>query len=542
MNDVCNRGEQALSPNDHYRLKTYGVCAQRHEGFFMIRMRTSGGVLDPRRIASISEAAMKYAGGWIHLTTRQNIELHSVRLQDVPAIYEILAPAGLVGRSACGHTVRNIMACPFASTSADEPFDVGPDVQRLSQALLQRSAELNVKLPSRVNIIMGGCSSCRRHALTNDIGLVATVRDGVPGYQLWAGGSTGSAPRLSSLLLPFIHRDEVIPAVWAIISWFCDEGDLEKPSRGRLKFVIEEKGEASFRAAFFRRFAEQREVDQPPLSPISVPSAADLAACFAQAPASGWNETVLPQRKPGLATVVIRIPLGDLLVSELVQMSRLSPTGTLIATPEQNLAIRDVPVADVEYLVERLADVGLGPATAAAAIDVAACPGLSFCPLAITDSQGVAQEIERLLHRRMGTVKDLAIAVSGCPNSCTKHQVADIGFAGTKIRLGNSSQPGYQMYLGADVEAGLFGEPILRLPAAAVPAAALAAAELWNSFKRDHERPAETFRRLGLKVVAEAISKRIEAAAPPFDDPYTDPSSGSQVPTDQPTDTARRVA
>src|SRR5437867_1227622 len=162
LDTVCARGSAALAPDDHYRLKTYGVCAQRHDDLFMVRMRVAGGTLDRRQLAAVVHASSEYGHGWVHLTTRQNLELHSVRL------------------------------------------------------------------------------------------------DGEPGYQLWAGGSTGSSPRLSFLLRPFLSRMEVWPAVWTIVEWFCAEGDLDNASRGRLKFLLEARGENAFRAAFSRRFANLR--------------------------------------------------------------------------------------------------------------------------------------------------------------------------------------------------------------------------------------------------------------------------------------------
>ena len=131
-------GTGALSADDHYRLKTYGVCPQRDDDRFMIRLRVAGGVLDRAQVDVLADAARAHAGGWVHFTTRQNVELHSVRLDDVPALYRALAPSGLVGRSACGHTIRNVLACPEAATSNEEPFDVSVDATWLSQQLVAR--------------------------------------------------------------------------------------------------------------------------------------------------------------------------------------------------------------------------------------------------------------------------------------------------------------------------------------------------------------------------------------------------------------------
>lgn len=510
--DLCARGTVALEDDDHYRLKTYGVCAQRDDDLFMIRMRVAAGVLRRDQVATVVAVAREFGHGWVHLSTRQNIELHSVRLDDVPAIEAALTPAGLFGRSACGHTVRNVMACPEAATSPEEPFDVTADAIRLSRLLVARSTELNIALPSRVNIVLGGCPTCSVDALTNDIGLVACVRDGEPGYQLWAGGSTGTSPRLAMVLRPFVSRAEMWPAVWAIIDWFCAVGDLDRPARARLKYAIESEGETAFRAAFNRRFPELRT--QPddahhPLTAVAVedPERRDLA--LARAPLLGWRAGVEPERVPGWATITVRAPLGDLMADELEAIAALAPDGSVTLTRDQNVLLRSLPVSAVPATLGRLADLGLGPDGARGSVDVRACPGLAFCALAITGSQPVALEIERRLNLRPDLPRDASIAVSGCPNSCTRHQTADIGLAGGKVRVGVRAGLGYQLFLGADLTGGEFGVPVLRLLEDEVGDAAVAVMELWQALRRPGERPGVTLRRVGLDVVASAIALRL---------------------------------
>src|SRR5262249_52913486 len=249
--------------------------------------------------------------------TRQNVELHSVELEAVPALYERLEPAGVVGRSACGHTVRNVLACPEAATSAEEPFDVSVDAQWLSSQLVARSRALNVALPNRLNISLGGCTQCGLEALTNDIGLVACVQDGEPGYQLWAGGSLGTAPRLSLMLRPFLTRDELWPAVWSIVEWFLAEGDVEQVSKGRLKFLVEARGESAFRAAFTKRFAAMRADPSLVPPPLAVTTVDEPVRILGQAPALGWRHTVRPERRAGYASITVRVPLGDLRADDL---------------------------------------------------------------------------------------------------------------------------------------------------------------------------------------------------------------------------------
>lgn len=506
---LCAPGPRALEPDDHYRLKTYGVCAQRHQDRFMIRMRVPGGQLRGDQVAAVAEVARSHAGGWVHLTTRQNLELHSVELAGVPAIYERLERAGLAGRSACGHTVRNVMACPESGTSLDEPFDVLPDARRLSELLVGRSTELNVALPSRLNIVLGGCSACGREALVNDIGLVAQVRDGECGYQLWAGGSLGTAPRLAMLLRPFITRAEVWPATWSIVEWFCREGDVGTVARGRLKFVIEDRGEAAFRQAFSRRFAELRSREASPLPPVAPLAPAAIERALASAPPRGWRAGVRPERRPGYATLTVRVPLGDIRADDLERVMRLAPTRALHLTPDQNIVVRSIPVDEVDGISDLLAVHGLGPDGTRSTTDIRACPGLAFCSLAITGSQPVAQAVESALAFRPDLPCDVSIAVSGCPNSCAKQQVADIGLTGTKLRLGGTTRLGYQLVLGADLPSGVVGRPVLKLAEDEVPTAVTATLEAWAALRRPGEPIGATFRRVGLDRIADAIALRL---------------------------------
>lgn len=211
--------------------------------------------------------------------------------------------------------------------------------------------------------------------------------------------------------------------------------------------------------------------------------------------------------------MTVRVPLGDLLVDELEAVAALTPTGAVTITKDQNLLLHGIPLGDVPRVVGGLADYGLGPDGARGAADVRACPGMAFCPLAITDSQPLALKIERALNSRPDLPRLLTIAVSGCPNSCAKQQAADIGLAGAKVKVLGKIGLGYQMYLGADLPAGQVGEPVLRLLEAEVPSAVVAVAEVWVAVRRPGETLGRTCRRIGLDVMAEAIIGRLREYA-----------------------------
>ncbi len=244
--------------------------------------------------------------------------------RSVPLLLDELAAGGLSTRSACGHTIRNVMASEDAGTGLDEPFDCLPDAQLISATLVTRSAELNVALPSRLNIALGGSPRCREDALVNDIGLVSTVRDGVAGYQVWVGGSLGKAPSLAVELAPFVRRDDILAAVEAIVDVFVTHGAFDEPAKGRLKFLVADLGGERLHALWAAAYASARRRPRPALPPVDVLDDADHEAVLALCPPGGWGVGVRPQRTPGLASVTIDVLLGDIGADDVALICELA--------------------------------------------------------------------------------------------------------------------------------------------------------------------------------------------------------------------------
>ncbi|MEX2658566.1 MAG: nitrite/sulfite reductase, partial [Acidimicrobiales bacterium] len=251
---LAAEGDGWLTPEDRYALKTHGVCTQLQDGVFMIRVRIPGGVLPTPQARTLARLSRRFGPDWLHLTTRQNLEFHWIEAEQVRDLLTAIGDAGLSTDSACGHTLRNVMCSEEAGVALDEPFDCLPDARAASNAILARSRQLNVELPSRINMAFGGSPRCREDALIQDAAFVSVVVDGVAGYELWAGGSLGKAPRLSVRLTPFLPREDVLAACEALIDVFCTHGDLEHPAKGRMKFVVDAMGEDGFRAAWEQSF------------------------------------------------------------------------------------------------------------------------------------------------------------------------------------------------------------------------------------------------------------------------------------------------
>jgi sulfite reductase beta subunit-like hemoprotein len=526
---LAREGDGSLTPEDRYALKTHGVCTQLQDHVFMVRVRVPGGVLDAPAARQLAGTARRHGRDWLHLTTRQNVELHWVADRDVPDVLSAVDAAGLSTRSACGHTLRNVMCADEAGAGLDEPFDCLPDARAVSHAIVARSAQLNCVLPSRVNLAFGGSPRCRQDARLNDGAFVSVVRNGHAGYELWAGGSLGKAPRLAVLLDRFVPRPDVVAAAEALIEVFVTHGDFQHPAKARMKHLVAAMGTEQFRAAWVRAFAAAKA--RPRLAPpaVAVLPPADRAAVLAAAPDGGWSAGVRPQRSVGRAMVTVDVPMGDLVGDALVHLADLAERfsdGTLRITRDQDVLLRDVPVERVDELRNALGHAGLRIVGEGATPRVRACTGSAVCALGITTAPDAGLALLR--SSGLGRHPSLRVSVSGCPNSCAQHQAADIGLAGTKVRLGGHVGPGYQVFVGADLDRDVCGEVVGRVAVTDVVAAVDALVGTWEAVRHDGEPLGRAFRRIGLDAVAAQVAALLEqrwASGP--DEPEAEPALAS---------------
>jgi sulfite reductase beta subunit-like hemoprotein len=511
---LARDGDGWLTPEDRYALKTRGVCAQAQPEVFMVRVRVPGGRLTPEQAGGLADLADEHGRGWIHLTTRQDVELHHVHAGAVATVLAAVEDLGLTTRSACGHTLRNVMSCPDAGVGLDEPFDCGPDAWATSAAIVARAAELDKVLPSRVNLAFGGCPECAQHARLNDGGFESIVVDGEPGYRLWAGGSLGTMPALAVLLADFVPRRHVVAAAVALVEAFVALGDLDNPKKGRLKHVLGDVGEDVFAATWRARFDELASALHHDPEPVAPAGVADLEQILRRRPPGGWGLGVRPQRTPGLALVTVGVTLGDLSGGELRRIVDLAPIGDglLWTTRDQNLQLRDVPVANVADVRRAVGALGLGLVGDGGAVGVRACTGSAVCSLAITaaPAAGLDAAASPSLARNGG----LRVHVSGCPNSCAQHQAADVGFAGAKVRIAGTTSLGYTVFAGADVARGRVAEPIGRVAEGDVEAAVSGVVGTWESLRHPGERLADTLERVGPDAFAAHVRTIAEGFEP----------------------------
>ena len=502
----------AITPEQFrpFRLK-HGTYGQRQPGFQMLRVKIAAGVLTPAQLRVLGVIADEYSTDRGHLTTRENIQFHFVKLENVGAAMRLLADAGLTTREACGNTVRNVTACPVAGICPGEAFDVTPYALGVSRYLL-RHPDFH-DLPRKFKIAFSGCENDGDCAVAgiHDVGLIAQVRgsNGTPhrGFKVLVGGGLGSLPTTAAVLSDFLPEEELLPTIEAILRVFTETGNRKNKLLARLKFVLRAKGIEEFR----RLVTEKRKVSEAPAETLAVPSPikpslvtiAPTPRSFSAAePQSDpeydrWaGHNLMFQRQAGYGAVWVKLPAGTFYSNQMRGLANVLEknelTGVRIAV-NQDLVIPWVPFDRVRAIYNGLRTLDLATAGARTISDVTGCPGATTCNLGITRSLTLADVLSRELNGYTDPeIQKLRIKISGCPNSCGHHHIADIGFYGNVRKVGEQQAPYYQLLLGGKVNADgvRFARQIMAVPARPIPAIIR---ELLAFYQQDRQAAAETF-------------------------------------------------
>ncbi len=486
----------------------------------MQRIKVPLGALTPEQMETIADLAEEYADSIAHVTTRQDIQLHYVHLDDTVELMRRLAAVGVTTQEACGNTVRNVTACPLAGVCRDEAFDVSPHARAVSRLLLGHPDAQDFGRKFKLSF-----SGCSQHACAlarmHDIGVVAAVQ-GVNGstrrgFTLWVGGGLGAVPHQAKLLHEFIPEAELLPTVLAVVRVFTRHGDKSARHKARMKFLVAKLGIEEF-----KRLVEAERASLP-LDPrwtahLHSPTEASAATPAPVTASSGacsefaaWKATnVSAQKQPGYAAVAITLPLGDIAAWQLrglAQIARRFSDGDVRLTVEQNAILRFVCDENLTALYRELCALGLGQPGAGTIADVTACPGTDTCRLGISSSRGLAAELRaRLLAagmQRDEALGDLRIKISGCFNSCGQHHVADLGFYGSSRAQDGHVAPHFMVVLGGQWggNAAAFGLPIGSIPAKNIPEVVERITSRYAAERRPGERFQQYLERLGKKAV-----------------------------------------
>jgi len=535
-----------------------GTYGQRQDAdAHMLRVKIPQGILDRAQLDVLASVGEKYSRGFGHITTRQNIQFHFVKLHDAELAMRELAEAGVTTREACGNSVRNITACPYSGVAADEAFDVTPYAEALTRYLLRHP--LSSSLPRKFKIAFEGCPHDHIGAAINDIGWTAQVEavDGrkVHGFRVTVAGGTATMTRAGNLLHEFLPADRMVDCAEAIIRVFHRLGDYKHKQKNRLKFLVRSLGWDTFRAEYERERAALEAADgdarqplpfdrdAPPLEgpPPSFPGGRDLLrlqeiAIRARSTAVvgpgivpqveprlavhpreflDWAKTnVRAQKQPGFAIVIVSTLLGDLTSAQFRLLGELAESfgdGSVRITSDQNLLFRWVRKENVEAFYRSLAAAGLVRPGAGTLSDVTSCPGAESCKLAVTQSRGLGRVLADHLQERRDLVDALPgldIKISGCPNGCGQHHIAGIGFQGSIKKVGDRPVPQYFVMVGGGFGDGTttFGRLAAKVPARRVVDALERLVKLYQDQRTDGESPIGFFRRVEVGTVKSTLA------------------------------------
>ncbi len=408
--------------------------------YFMVRIRIPNGVLDARLARVVADLAERHALGVVDVTVRQNFQLHWVTIEGLPDVLETLRASGITTMGACGDVTRNVVGCPLAGVDADELIDASPLVAEVTRLLNGDPAFYN--LPRKFKVSIAGCPRWCAYPEINDVGLTAVrhPRGGDVGFSLRVGGGLSTDPHLGRRLDVFVRPEQVPAVVRGVAEVFRDSDVLrEHREKARLKFLFLQHGwdEARFQGELEKRLGFA-------LAP-SVPETV---------PGDGARDHlgVRPTRDDGMYSVGIPVLRGRLRAAQLravADAAEENGSGRLRTTTTQNLLVLDVPRRRLADLARATTAAGLPLGVSAFARGTVACTGTEFCKLALTETKGFAQRLVEELDARLPRFDEHAtLHVTGCPNSCGQHWIADIGLEGKKIRVGGRLVDAYYFCIG----------------------------------------------------------------------------------------------
>ena len=462
-----------------------GVYGQRQSGVQMVRLKLPFGKVTSEQLHRIANVSDEYSKGRLHITTRQDIQIHYVSLDRTPELWAQLEKDDVTLREACGNTVRNITASPTAGIDPNEPFDVSPYAHAVFQFFLRNPIcqEMGRKFK------MSFSSSDEDTALSyiHDLGFIAKLKDGKRGFKVMLGGGLGSQPRHADELSDFLPAEEIIPLIEGVLRVFDRHGERAKRLKARMKFLLKDIG----KEAFMELVAEQKtalsqeepefEIERfeaaPALQEVEVPT----VEIEDEKEFENWQQTnVFEQKQEGLFAIGIRVPLGDFYTRgarQLADLVKKYAGNELRLTLRQDILIRHVRKDLLPFFYTELKKLGYSEVGYNKTVDITACPGTDTCNLGIASSTGIAEVLEDVLkeeYPKFTNGKDITIKISGCMNACGQHNMAEIGFQGMSIKVGKTVAPALQVLLGGGTLGngkGRFADKLVKVPSKRGPEA-----------------------------------------------------------------------
>ncbi|MEK7684120.1 MAG: nitrite/sulfite reductase [Verrucomicrobiota bacterium] len=505
----------------------YGVYTQRQTDRFFVRMRVPYGIISPLQLTALAAAIETWGRDECHFTTRQGVEVHDLRLEQVVPFLRALAQAGLLSHETGGNSIRSILVCPHAGVGTDEPFDVTPYAELLTRYFV-RHPDFQT-LPRKMKIAFSGCERDCVRSFAQDLGFQARKNaNGECGFRVLAGGGTGALPRLGQELIEFLPAEQMCSFTEAFLRVFNRLGDRQNRRRARVKFLVQSLGIQALLEEITRERTElQREQKSyPSLGPVSespaepVPGLAKSESLERAEKQPAEDETfsswvtvqTQPQPQRGFRTVRVSLAAGSITAGQLRQLAALSERFRLAirTTPEQGFLLRQARDNQLSQIYQALDGAQLLHRLAVSRL--VACPGSKACSNAFTNTPALAQAITArlaLLPDPTDTLAQLSIRLCGCSNGCGLHAVADIGLEGLANRAQNDWLPAYRLWLGGRESQSRprFGEDLGMMPARHVPACVADVAEFYLASRQPGESLADLLDRVGVGPFSTLLKK-----------------------------------
>jgi sulfite reductase beta subunit-like hemoprotein len=525
---------------DEFRKKrlAYGVYYQLDHTSHMQRIKIPAGLLNADQLEVLAEQCDKYGRGVGHVTTRQNIQFHWVPIEETPEMFEALDSVGITTRGACFDSVRTITACPHSGLSKAETFDVIPYARALTNHFLFNDYSLS--LPRKFKIAFSDCKEDGAYAMIHDIGYYAKVRGGngkgTKGFSVYCGGGLGGQPHEAVCVSEFVPVEDLLVFSEAIVRLFHRDGNRKDRRKARSKFLVKSLGVEEYKKRLYELYpqieaqsGEELRADlQYYLKSFHAPSPLPLDAKEEPQIANDseylhWRRTnVEPQRQEGYAMVTVKLIRGDFTsndIRELAQLARRFTNGAIRITQEQNFLLPFVRGQDLYDLYKTLKQLKLAEADARHITDVLSCPGGDYCSLAVTRSMKMAAKLrEHLLawNQSAEEIGPFHVKISGCPNSCAQHQIADVGLTGLMAKDGKGiEKEHYSIMLGGgSVEGKLTLGTRLKgkFPEEETPKVLAALAVYYNQGRTLGESFHDFVQRVGMKPLNEIAQKAVEVS------------------------------
>ena len=462
-----------------------GVYGQRQFGVQMIRIKLPYGKVTSNQLRRICDVSDEYSTGRLHITTRQDIQIHYVDLDRTPELWAQLEKNEVTLREACGNTVRNVTASETAGIDVDEPFDVSPYAHALFQYFLRNP--ISQEMGRKFKVSFSSSDADTGLSYMHDLGFIAKLENGIKGFKVMLGGGLGSQPRHADVLFPFLPTDKIIPMMDGVIRVFDRYGERKSRARARLKFLLKDLGLDGFKQLLEE---EQKAVPittfpieadaypKPTISNTDIPE----VEIVDQKDFEAWKATSLvPQKQDGFVAIGIKVLLGDFYTDKarlLAALVEKYAAGEIRLSLRQNILIPYVREELVPFFYTELSKLGFAHIGYNKALDITSCPGTDTCNLGIASSTGIARELERVIKAEYPQYinnPDVLIKISGCMNACGQHNMANIGFQGMSIKTSNKLvAPALQVLLGGGNLGngnGKFADKVVKIPSKRGPEA-----------------------------------------------------------------------